>query len=282
MASSALYVTDLDGTLLRSDARLSPFTITVLNRLIGQGMRFTFATSRGPAKALSALEGLHLRHPAICLNGAVMVDPMTGRWLSDSPIEPSVVARLIEAGSDNGVSPFLLGEEGGRDCLLHRQANGNAFQQAFMAQRAGEPRLRPVHDLYPLDKTLAVVFVDSHVNLQRLHDLLQCCFAGAVTLRLMGDIYHEGGATLEVSRADVDKVHGIEILCRRLGIDRKDVVVFGDHLNDLPMFGWAGTSVAVANAVAEVKQAATTHCASNDEDGVAHYLRAFSGFGGGS
>jgi hydroxymethylpyrimidine pyrophosphatase-like HAD family hydrolase len=72
-------------------------------------------------------------------------------------------------------------------------------------------------------------------------------------------------------------VHGIEILCRQLGIDRKDVVVFGDHLNDLPMFGWAGTSVAVANAVPEVKRVATAHCASNDEDGVARYLCAACG-----
>jgi 5-amino-6-(5-phospho-D-ribitylamino)uracil phosphatase len=278
--SGALVVTDLDGTLLRSDTRLSPFTTAALNRLIGRGMRFTFATSRSPDKALSLLKGLDLQHPAVCLNGAVVLDPLTAQWLSDSRMERSLVARLIEAGNTNGVPPFLLGENLGQDTLRYRVDGSNPFQQAFLAKLAGEPRLQPVRELHPLDKTLSVMFVDSHTRLQRLDDVLQRCFAGAAARCLMGNVYHEGGATLAVARADVDKVHGIEILCRRLGIDRKDVVVFGDHLNDLPMFGWAGTSVAVANAVPEVKRVATAHCASNDEDGVARYLCALCGLDG--
>jgi 5-amino-6-(5-phospho-D-ribitylamino)uracil phosphatase len=276
-----LYVTDLDGTLLRSDMRLSPFTLEALNRLIGQGVRITFATSRSPDKALSLLKGLDLRHPAVCLNGTVVVDPLTTRWLSDSPIESSLVVRLIEAGDEIGLAPLLLGEHLGRDCLRYRVGSSNAFQQSFLARLAGEARLQPANDLHPLNKTLSVMFVHSHAKLQQLDDVLRRRFGGIVEPHLMGDIYHAGAATLQVSRAGVDKVHGIEILCRRLGIDRENVVVFGDHSNDLPMFNWAGTSVAVANAVAEVKRAATHHCASNDEDGVARYLCAACGFDGG-
>jgi hydroxymethylpyrimidine pyrophosphatase-like HAD family hydrolase len=51
-----------------------------------------------------------------------------------------------------------------------------------------------------------------------------------------------------------------------------DVLAFGDMPNDVPMLGWAGKGVAVANAHPELKAVAEEVTGSNDEDGVAHYL----------
>ena len=41
-----LYVSDLDGTLLRPDGRVSAYSLGVLNRLIEAGVLFTYATAR--------------------------------------------------------------------------------------------------------------------------------------------------------------------------------------------------------------------------------------------
>ena len=55
--------------------------------------------------------------------------------------------------------------------------------------------------------------------------------------------------------------------------DSQDITVFGDSVNDIGMFKLAGTSVAVSNALDEVKAVANVVLEySNDEDGVAHYL----------
>jgi hydroxymethylpyrimidine pyrophosphatase-like HAD family hydrolase len=59
-----------------------------------------------------------------------------------------------------------------------------------------------------------------------------------------------------------------------IGVDKNRVTVFGDNLNDLRMFEWAGTSVAVKNALEEVKQKADIVLPhTNDEDAVAKYLK---------
>ena len=42
-----LYVSDLDGTLLRSDGSLSAYSVRTLTRLIREGMHFTVASARG-------------------------------------------------------------------------------------------------------------------------------------------------------------------------------------------------------------------------------------------
>lgn len=41
-----LYVSDLDGTLLRSNETISEYTNNVINRLTSAGAMFTYATAR--------------------------------------------------------------------------------------------------------------------------------------------------------------------------------------------------------------------------------------------
>jgi hydroxymethylpyrimidine pyrophosphatase-like HAD family hydrolase len=71
-----------------------------------------------------------------------------------------------------------------------------------------------------------------------------------------------------------DKAHAIKILSGYLDISLDNITVFGDNINDIEMFKIAGTSVAVSNALDEVKKEATIVLPySNDEDGVAKYLQ---------
>lgn len=59
------------------------------------------------------------------------------------------------------------------------------------------------------------------------------------------------------------------VLLPKLGIDASDVVSFGDGQNDKSMIEWAGTGVAMGNAVDEVKAVAQMVTANNNEDGIA-------------
>ena len=51
------------------------------------------------------------------------------------------------------------------------------------------------------------------------------------------------------------------------------VISFGDAINDIPMFGISDACYAVENAVKELKEIATGVIGSNDEDGVANWLK---------
>ena len=75
---------------------------------------------------------------------------------------------------------------------------------------------------------------------------------------------------LEICPQNCTKAKTILKLKERYGFDK--LVVFGDALNDLPVFSIADESYAVANALDVVKEAATEVIGSNDEDAVAEYL----------
>ncbi|WP_331715508.1 HAD-IIB family hydrolase [Tessaracoccus coleopterorum] len=78
-----------------------------------------------------------------------------------------------------------------------------------------------------------------------------------------------GAPFLEVAAGGVNKATGLEKLCGRLGIDRSEVIAFGDNNNDVEMLGWVGHGVAMGNALPEVAGLADEVTLSNDEDGVA-------------
>ena len=82
-------------------------------------------------------------------------------------------------------------------------------------------------------------------------------------------VNHMGADAVEIAPAGADKGIGLQWLCEHLGIGADDVWVFGDEINDLPMFPFAGHRVAVGNANPAVRAAADEVTASNADDGVA-------------
>ena len=68
-----LYVSDLDGTLLRSDAKTSEYTNQVVNQLTSEGVLFSYATARSYLTATKATKGLNAKIPIITYNGAVIL-----------------------------------------------------------------------------------------------------------------------------------------------------------------------------------------------------------------
>ena len=70
----------------------------------------------------------------------------------------------------------------------------------------------------------------------------------------------------------VSKLTGFETLLERTGISPEEVLVFGDGENDVEILSKVPHSVAVANAIPEVKQVARHHVGASADDGVAHAL----------
>ena len=65
MVLKTLYVSDLDGTLLRSDQRISEYTNRVINELTAKGMLFSYATARSLITAKKVTKGLNAKIPLI-------------------------------------------------------------------------------------------------------------------------------------------------------------------------------------------------------------------------
>ena len=69
-----LYLSDLDGTLLNSACRITPFTAETINRLCENGILFSFATARSRSTTLKVTKGIECSLPVIVYNGVFTVE----------------------------------------------------------------------------------------------------------------------------------------------------------------------------------------------------------------
>jgi Cof subfamily protein (haloacid dehalogenase superfamily) len=271
---SVLYVTDLDGTLLDDEQRVSPTTIEVINSLVADGLWFTVATARAPQTALPLLTGLDLRLPMIFVNGALIIDPADGRAISRNILDAPVARRVVDGYLAVGLRPFVYTSDiAGRPHVYYPGA-GNACEQYYVDRRlaAGDERLRLVTDFASVFDE-AVMSANSCGTPAELDAMAAALGADPDVFAHFGpDIYVPGHAWLEVCHPRANKGDAVRFVRDHVGARR--LVCFGDNTNDLQMFSAADECYAVANAHPAATSAATGCIGSNLEHSVALHLQA--------
>ena len=139
-----LYVTDLDGTLLNRQDRVSPFSISTINNLVENGMLFTYATARSLVSASKVTEGLSTNIPVIAYNGAFIIQPSTGEILSSEGFTEEERALVRDVLNTHGISPLVYSFVNGVEKVSWIPQNENDGIRRYLSLRQGDPRFRPV------------------------------------------------------------------------------------------------------------------------------------------
>ncbi len=272
-----LYVSDLDGTLLNRQGQLSDITRSGLAELLGQGLVFTVASARHVVSIRQLLAGLPLSLPVVSSNGAFISDLASGRHELVHGMDGALGEALFALVRRQGHLPFLSVHtpEGDR---LYWQEVQNEGQQHFVDERVhnGDPRLRRCEALAaqlgggPL---MTLVVVGAQGPLQALYNDIQAQFGDRVQCHLNEDLYRPDWPWLTVHDRRATKDQAIHILAQRYGLSDREVVVFGDQVNDITMLRAAHRGIAMANAIDEVKAEAQAVIGHHDEDAVLAFLR---------
>ena len=268
-----LLVTDLDGTLLRSDRSLSPFTISELNTALASGLALTYATARSLHSAAPLLAAVAFRLPAIVFDGAMVVEPESGRVLRQTLLQPELAAAALAAARARGLRPMVFGFAAGREVARYT-APVNAAERRWEEgrQRVGDPRLQLVPEVEAPEEPVLMQCIATHAEAAGLLADLRGRFGSQVTCGLIHDVYMPDYYQLQVHHPDANKGAALRWVAGHLGVAPGDITVFGDNDNDLAMFAVAGRRLAVANAEPHVRAAADAVLGSCDEDAVATYV----------
>lgn len=274
-----LIASDMDGTLLDSDMRISPENASAIKAAMEQGVEFIVATGRNRPEAIHPLEQVGIECAMVTLNGAQVFDK-TGNSLFTVPIEYDTVFNILD----------LLEE---RDIYYEVATNHGLFTQdknqrvELFVTHLGEsmPHLtrETALDMVKAQlEHLPIHYVDDirqHLAENKLEVLKIICFHKEeakvlvpVAKELEGFGYlaitSSGANNLEINHRDAQKGIAVAHVAKKRGIALDEVMTIGDNLNDVSMIQMAGVSFAMGNAALEVKEYAKYITDTNIEDGV--------------
>jgi Cof subfamily protein (haloacid dehalogenase superfamily) len=215
---------------------------------------------------------LSMEGPLISANGAVIIDTRTGEMLYKNFTDPKAVYPLLLFCREHGLDHLLVNTEG---CWYAEGSKRIARFEQYN-QIAGEDNLPliPLRLFDPDYRTALSGEIHKMLIANLSSNEMEMTEGYIRTLKDLDYTTSDEGL-LDVSAPGVSKGAGVAALGRILGLEKQQICVFGDYLNDISMFEQAGFPVAMGNADEQVKRHALAITGSNDEDGIAQAIKRY-------
>ena len=259
----ALVCTDLDGTLLNRDHRISRANIEAVRQLRAQGIKVILASTRSYHGCQSVVDVLGLDTPVICYEGA-QVRGSRGQALYNVTMDMES-ARQIAAYCDRARLELSITFADGRTFVRSRRRRSGGQGKLWVKT---VPKYAPVVKEPP-----SRMIVTGESDAQRLYTE----FGDALADRIRFSRAYDQGRLVSVTMVSVETSKGqaLSFVCEQMGIPRSATLSLGDNEADVELFKASGTSVAMGNAEPAVKQAAEYTAPTNGEDGFAWAMQKF-------
>ena len=266
-----LFVSDLDGTLLNQYGEVSEKTAEILNEAIAKGLDFTISTARTPTTALQIVEPLNLRLPIMMMNGVLIYDMATKRYLRKETMDATVVMVILGMIKTRGLDCFLyaLDEDG---FMAYFDSVASESLNRFRNERIMKfgKRFTETADL-SLVAGKGIIYCMLREKKERLEGLYrELSVVSGIKAEFYADVYSDDHYMLEIYSERASKKEAIQYLRKQGKYD--SVIGFGDNLNDKSLLEASDYFYAVANAHPQIQNMADSILPSNDEDGVARYI----------
>ncbi len=254
-----LLCTDLDGTLLTEDKRVSDENKRAIEYFKSEGGYFTFITGRITYGARLMLEYVQPNIPIVCFNGAGIYDfdkdeLIWGRYLDK---DAAKVLEYVESRMDIGIVVCI--DDSVRLCKINKWV-----EKYFMDENPPFEKIDYRNITEPWKKVLMMLDSDDMNKIKKI--IADSEFADTYDYTQSSPNYYEilpKGAT---------KGTGLLRLAELTGIDRNKIIAVGDNENDMSMFNIAKIGVAVSNASDDVKAAADIITVSNEQHAIAQII----------
>ena len=257
-----LVLSDVDGTLVRSDKSLSERSIAAVQKLYAAGIAFAVTSGRPPRGMEMLVEPLAISSPLSGFNGGLVVEPDL-RVVEERTIPEELVAPTIELLESFGLSVWVYR---GTDWLVLDPDGPHVARESHTVQFAptvvegfdGPAAVAKIvgvsddYDAVAAAETLAHERLGEHVAASRSQP------------------YY-----LDVTHPQANKGAVVTFLSERYDISTDEIATIGDMPNDVLMFAHSGLSIAMGNAHREVQRAARHVTTTNDEDGFASAVERF-------
>lgn len=247
---------DIDGTLLNSEHRMTPLTLEAVKSLKSRGIPLVLVSARSPSGIGSLFREYGFRCPFVAYNGGLLFEE-SGQVAFHEGLEKEEVKQLLEFVEATG---FL------RNWCLY------SLDQ-WIVQKRNTPEIlqeEAIVKVQSLQGTLRSVT-------DRLVNKIWCFCSFGKTEEIGGELQKKfPGCTvsqaseelLEIMPAGVTKGAAVQRVCEAWHIPLSSAIAFGDAYNDAEMLEAVGKGFLMGNAPRDLKERIRLHTLDSDHDGV--------------
>ena len=261
-----LCAIDLDETLLNSEHEISARNLRAVNAIRELGVKVVVASGRMHESALPYVRQLGLETPIISYNGAMVKEVESGAVWMQQQIPSEYANIVMDFCRERKLQlNYYLNDK------LHTESYTN-WLKLYHGRTKAPLEINPNFYEDLRDKPpIKLIIVDTPEYTSSLVSYFREIFGEEIYVTKSTDEY------LEFMPKRANKGSALALVAERFGISAEETIAFGDSYNDIPMLEWAGLSVAVANAKADVRAMAKKITSSNDEEGVGKALEEIFG-----
>jgi hypothetical protein len=257
----ALVISDIDGTLITSNHEVTAATRATAARLRERGIALSLASSRPPRSIQPIAAELNLQSPFAAFNGALLINA-AGQVTARSSLRPELTAHISAIAARLGLNVWIYDESDWyapvRDAFVEREQH----TAGFAANVAGYAQALKTNasKLTVVGKPERVAEASDQVS-QELAREVSASRSKPRFLDVTEFGMHKGSVVIRLAGA--------------YGVHPAQVAVIGDGPNDIEMFHQAGLSIAMGQAVDEVRTEASLVTTSNDDEGWARGIEKY-------
>ena len=262
-----ILFTDLDGTLLNNESKVSARTKAFLDTFLAEGNKLVFSSGRPLDSILEVKRLSGLNAPGILIiadNGALIHDCDRGQNILELPLPLSLVSHLQKEADSLGLHIHTYT----RDSIVCSREDEELL---FYRRRVHLPYvLADDYTSFLTDEPYKMLAIDlhDHSKLLTFCDRIADWAQGKVQYLFSNDWY------LELFHPAAGKGNAVRFLCDYFHVPLSHTYAAGDADNDISMIQAAGCGIAMANAAPKVKEAADIVTRlDNDKDGLADCLQ---------
>jgi hydroxymethylpyrimidine pyrophosphatase-like HAD family hydrolase len=171
--------------------------------------------------------------------------------------------------------PFLSTFDGTADHLYYQDVSVGKMKEYYDDRiTMNDKRLQHVADLSSklTDHVMTLTAINTFHVLAPLYERLKEEYGDKTEIHFWDNQYWPGSWWLTVHDARATKDRAVLELAQMLSHPADEITVFGDHVQDVQLFKAGKRKIAVSNAIDEIKQLATHHIGSNEEDAVVRFI----------
>lgn len=250
-----MIVTDIDGTLLRYDQTVSDKTVEVLNKCKELGIKIVFASARPPRTTKYLMPEYFCIDAIINYNGALVYE--NSNIVYQKMLKNDAIENILNVVHNKIIEPKV--------CFEINDAHYSNFD---VTDTFGKIPYQLI-DLKDFKTDTAYKIILCNMKNENKTEILENLPENCTCMVTDGD------QLFQIMDRNVSKFNAIKFIIDKYGIGTDDIMCFGDDCNDIEMLSNCGISVAMDNAVPQIKKIAKYITNSNDNDGVALFIENY-------